>query len=79
MRALDRQDEPWDSPHNKALVAEMPVVFAIDGSDAPEPGQTFFRGFVGPGTMFDPNNRGGVAIADITDGTANTILIVEAR
>ncbi len=74
-----RQDEPWDSPQNKALIAEMPAVFAIDGSDTPEPGQTFYRGFAGPGTMFDPKYGGGIAIADILDGTSNTILIVEAR
>ena len=49
-----RQDEPWDSPHNKALIAQMPAVFAIAGETAPQPGHTFYRGFSGAGAMFDP-------------------------
>jgi RNA polymerase sigma factor (sigma-70 family) len=40
------QDEPWDSPHNKALAARMPAVFETPVSPAP-PGQTRIRGFAG--------------------------------
>ena len=73
------QDEPWDSPHNKALIARMPEVFGDPDADEAEGGQTFYRGFSGTGTMFDPKVPEGVAIADIKDGTSNTILLVEAR
>jgi prepilin-type processing-associated H-X9-DG protein len=71
-------DEPWDSPHNKDLIEKMPMVFAVPGAQA-EPGSTFYRGFLGKGTIFDPTVPKGVAIQNITDGTSNTIAMVEAR
>ncbi len=71
-------DEPWDSPHNKALLERMPVTFAVP--DAPAaPGMTFYRGFSGKRTIFDPKVPKGVGIASITDGTSNTIAVVEAK
>jgi prepilin-type processing-associated H-X9-DG protein len=73
-----RLDEPWDSPHNKPLLERMPGTFAVPGSPA-EPGMTFYRGFKGPGTIFEPNVPKGVRIATITDGTSNTIAVVEAK
>jgi hypothetical protein len=72
-------DEPWDSAHNKPLIARMPDVFTIPGENVEQAGQTFYRGLSGTGAMFDPKNPEGVAIADILDGTSNTILLVEAR
>ncbi len=73
-----RLDEPWDSAHNKALLAKMPPVFALP-DPAAEAGNTFYRGFSGAGAMFDVKAPAGVAIADILDGTSNTILVVEAK
>jgi RNA polymerase sigma factor (sigma-70 family) len=70
-----RQDEPWDSPHNKALAARMPAVFETPVSPAP-PGQTRIRGYAGKGTMFD--GRQAIRIWDITDGTSNTLLVAVA-
>ena len=71
-------DEPWDSPHNKALIERMPEVFAVP--EAPgEPGTTYYRGFSGEHTFLDPKVPEGVGIASITDGTSNTIAVVEAR
>ncbi len=71
-------DEPWDSPHNKPLLQRMPAIYAIPGSKA-EPGMSFYRGFSGPGAFFDPAMKDGTGIRDVTDGTSNTIGIVEAR
>jgi prepilin-type processing-associated H-X9-DG protein len=77
--ALYRQfhlDEPWDSPHNKELLKQMPPVYApVQGKKA-EPYTTFYQGFVGDGAFFE--GKEGIRIADITDGTSNTILVVEA-
>jgi prepilin-type processing-associated H-X9-DG protein len=71
-------DEPWDSPHNKPLLERMPATFAVPNAAA-EPGMTFYRGFSGKRTIFDPAVPKGVTIAGITDGTSNTIAVVEAR
>ena len=68
-------DEPWDSPHNKALVARMPEVFTTPSSPAGR-GTTRIRVFEGPGTMFDANR--GIDIQHLTDGTSNTVAIVAA-
>jgi hypothetical protein len=70
-------DEPWDSKHNKPLLAKMPTLFAppLPGKTQ-EKNATFYQVFVGKGTIFE--SKGGIAISDITDGTSNTIAIVEA-
>jgi RNA polymerase sigma factor (sigma-70 family) len=46
-------NEPWDSPHNRALASRMPAVFETPAAPAPS-GQTRIRGFVGKGAVFDP-------------------------
>lgn len=68
-------DEPWDSAHNKPLLAKMPKVFEMPGVAAPE-GQTYLQVFTGPGTAFDGQRKR--FPASFTDGASNTILIVEA-
>ncbi len=128
-------DEPWDGPHNKALLERMPAVFASSGGGSGQPITTAYRGFVSPegketasggmmgmmGGMMGPRgaaarkgvdarverrkkamdgmvgemagkaemhtqtraltifreNRG-VFVAEITDGTSNTLMVVEA-
>jgi RNA polymerase sigma factor (sigma-70 family) len=69
-------DEPWDSPHNKKVLAQMPGVYAPPGVKTAEPNRTFYRVFVGPGTAFEGNQ--GIRFLDITDGTVNTLTVVEA-
>jgi hypothetical protein len=68
-------DEPWDSEHNKKLLAKMPKTFAAPDAEA-KPGETHYLGFVGKGAFFE--GKKGTTIADITDGTSNTIMVVEA-
>lgn len=75
--ALYRQfklDQPWDSPHNLALVSLMPKVYESPNADA-GPGMTHYKVFVGGGAMFDP--RFHRRIADVQDGTSNTIMTIE--
>jgi RNA polymerase sigma-70 factor (ECF subfamily) len=68
-------DEPWDSPHNKKLLKEMPKVFApVTGKT--KPNFTPFRVFTGKDTVFP--GKDAVRLQDITDGTSNTLLIAEA-
>lgn len=73
-------NEPWDSPHNKALIPRMPKVFVIPGAKA-EPGKTYYRGFSGPSTAFDLKQKNGVGVGfqEVLDGTSNTLAVVEAK
>ena len=70
-------DEPWDSKHNKALVHYMPAFFqSPNGKQRPlAEGKTRYVVPVGKATIFDGDK--GISINRITDGTSNTILIVE--
>ncbi len=70
-----RQDEPWDSPHNKALIPRMPKVFECPAAPA-GPGLTRFRAYQGPGALLELGTA--VRIVDITDGTSNTVLFAVA-
>jgi len=71
-------DEPWDSEHNKKLLAKMPDVFAPVRNAPKEKGMTYYQVFTGKGTAFD-GKKGLRLPADFPDGTSNTILIVEAK
>ena len=70
-------NEPWDSEHNKKLIAEMPAVFQSRASTAIPPGKTVYLLPRGAGTMFE--RRTGAKLRDIKDGTAFTIMLVEAN
>ena len=69
-------DEPWDSPHNKELLKEMPPTFLCPSRVKPEPFTTTYRGFVGAGAMFETGQD--IGLASVTDGTSNTIAVAEA-
>jgi len=69
-----KMDEPWDSPHNKALIDQMPDIFKSEG--VTEPNKTSYHVFTGPGSLFADDRAPGINM--VTDGTSNTILAVEA-
>ncbi|HVS35906.1 MAG TPA: DUF1559 domain-containing protein [Gemmataceae bacterium] len=70
-------DEPWDSENNKKLLEQMPKTFASPAQSAEslKNHETPYQGFVGKGAFFE--GQDGIKIADITDGTSNTIMLVE--
>jgi hypothetical protein len=68
-------DEPWDSANNKPLLAKMPRMLRV-GFEPKGETKTYYQGFAGPGTMFDPEKK--VALVSITDGSSNTLTVVEA-
>jgi hypothetical protein len=71
-------DEPWDSPNNLPLLAEMPVLYGpFDGSAPRQPHSTVYQVFVGKGTAFE-GPHGLRLQEDFPDGTSNTVLIIEA-
>lgn len=67
-------NEPWDSPHNKKLLDQMPDIYKTKGVD--QPGKTSIMTFSGKGTPF--SGGPGIRIREIKDGLSNTILCVEA-
>ena len=69
-------DEPWNSPTNRALIAQMPSLYRCPSDDDPLGSTTHYEAVVGPGTIFDGAN--GIGLDKITDGTSNTLLVVEA-
>jgi hypothetical protein len=48
-----KQDEPWDSAHNKPLASRSPKVYWCPGAPEESPGMTYYQGFVGPGTVLE--------------------------
>ena len=72
-----KKDEPWDSEHNKALLAKMPKIYApaVEKEGRPKD-STLYQGFNGTHAFFEGTT--GRMIADFTDGTSNTVMIVEA-
>jgi hypothetical protein len=67
-------DEPWDSEHNEKLIEKMPLTYASPLAPAPG-GRTYYKVFSGKDAMFYPGSK--TRIQDITDGSSNTIMIVE--
>jgi hypothetical protein len=70
-------DEPWDSEHNKKLIAKMPPIFSSGNDKLSAQKKTVYLAPVGKNTIFEPDGQK-VRIADITDGTSNTIMLVRA-
>lgn len=69
-----RLNEPWDSKHNRKLIAKMPTVYAVPG--VKKKGHTSVHVFVGKGTPFA--GKRGPRMRDFLDGTSNTLIAVEA-
>ena len=72
-------DEPWDSEHNKKLIPLMPKVYECPRAAAP-PGMTYYKVFTpAPKSQFKTffGTTTGMSVADVVDGTSNTIMVVE--
>ena len=67
-------DEPWDSEHNKKLIDRIPSVFQ-DVEKVLPAGMTRIQAVTGSGTVFGDQKN----IPEITDGTSNTAVLVEAK
>jgi len=68
-------EEPWDSPHNRGLISQMPEIYrgasTADGASGITP-------FVAPLTRNSLLGRPGAAarFEEVTDGTSNTVWLV---
>ena len=72
-----RQDEAWDSEHNKQLIHQMPEIFRSSSLAQVTEGKTCLLLAQTPNS-FGGRRGGPLRIGEITDGTSNTIMIVEA-
>jgi hypothetical protein len=73
-------DEAWDSPHNRALIAKMPDIYADPDSSLKQvarDGKTTFQVPIGPETVFYKND--GTTMHDVPDGMSKTILVVDVE
>jgi hypothetical protein len=69
-------DEPWDSPHNKALIPKMPEVFRSPASrHVASDGLSTYREVVGPNTALQGGK--GLTWKQLVDGSSNTVLVVD--
>jgi type II secretory pathway pseudopilin PulG len=79
-RALYQQydmTQPWDGPTNSMLVSRMPAVYASPGDDtAKTTFETSYVVVVGKNTIFPGATS--VTMDKVTDGLANTLLVVES-
>lgn len=68
-------DEPWDSPKNR-MVSDLTIgLFQCPAQPKAQPATTNYMMVVGPHTI--SNGPDSVRLANITDGPADTIMIVE--
>lgn len=87
-----KQNEPWDSEHNKKLISQMPKVFAHPVNQSAREFKTHYRVFVSPASpaegssqkyapsfSLSPQFRTTLGQITVNDGTSNTIAIVEAE
>ena len=72
-----RFHETWDSEHNSKLLSRMPDAFRSVTSKLTPEGHTYFQGLVGDDRAMGIDKPTG--FKDCTDGTSNTILLVEAE
>jgi hypothetical protein len=71
-----KMDEPWDSENNKKVLLQMPAVFRSPNDNE----KSFHASYVavtGPETIFCDDR--GTKFQQITDGTSNTIMLVEVK
>jgi RNA polymerase sigma factor (sigma-70 family) len=70
-------DEPWDSAHNKKLIAKMPKLYEDVKADEKNNGKTYYQVFTGSKAAFEGNlNK---AFTDFVNGLSNTAMAAEAK
>jgi len=67
-------DEPWDSEHNIQLVDKMPLFYSNPNVPATD-GTTVYQVISGKDTMFEGDKK--LVVAEVTDGTSNTAILLE--
>ncbi|MDO4569029.1 MAG: DUF1559 domain-containing protein [Planctomycetia bacterium] len=73
-----RLDEPWDSEWNQQFHDMCPAVFKDPRCSDAEPGDAMIAVVVGESTPFPPNGEQ-ISIALVSDGTSNTVSLVQCE
>jgi prepilin-type processing-associated H-X9-DG protein len=68
-------DSPWNSPENQAVADAAIPFYGCPSDSRRSPFETNYMMIVGPGMLSD--GPGSTTMRDISDGTSNTIMIVE--
>ena len=71
-------DEPWDSPHNFALLEERPSFYVCPSDKDRQTGMTNYQVVVGRDTAFTPDFKP-LRFSDFSDGVKDTLLVGESR
>ncbi|MBI3862094.1 MAG: DUF1559 domain-containing protein, partial [Planctomycetia bacterium] len=71
-----RFDEPWNGPHNRTLIEQIPKLYACPSATGQKPGTTNYLAVVGRGTCWPEQYS--IRYEDIHDGTSNTVQLVES-
>jgi len=78
MYAQYNRNEPWNSPGNMAVTANMPVIYACASNPSgPFSGNTSYVALDGSGSVM--NSEKPARIRDIADGPTQTLMVVEAQ
>ncbi len=72
-------DEPWDSAHNRQLIAKMPAVYLDPSSRFQlQDGKTHYLGVKGEGFMFEGTEMQ-FGFASVRDGSSNTVMVLQVN
>jgi hypothetical protein len=71
-----RLDEPWDSEHNKKLIARIPKVYRSPKIKDSRPGLTTYLAPINKDFVFTGTSKG-LRLKDISDGTSNTVVVID--
>jgi hypothetical protein len=71
-------DEPWDSPHNLALLRQMPKVYRRPWPYQEDDTRTHYHALVGPGAVFEGPKTLTFMQLTQADGMTKTILLADA-
>ena len=72
-----QKNEPWDSPANKRVLAQMPSVYRHP-SQPEDSTTTAVTAAFGDGLLFNRSNKG-TTVADVRDGLKDTVAILEVK
>ncbi|MFO0811870.1 MAG: DUF1559 domain-containing protein [Gemmatales bacterium] len=72
-------DEPWDSDHNKKLIARIPPIYQTGDANLGKEYRTRLLALIGKNAVFS-TEKANITLGNITvaNGTSNTLALVEA-